>query len=704
MMTRSKTPGILLALALIAVIVAACTPSATPTATSAPTATATASPTSQPLATATVGVVPDTTAGERQAQGQIRIVQAAPQSGAVDVYLEQGLIASRLGLGAYTNPLTIEAGTYYLQVVPVGALPDTQILAEATIDLAPDQSVLLLITGTADALTIATYPEDLSAVPAEESRLTFIHAVPRGPAFTPYIDDEPLGEALDYGDTSTGYSTVAGAHRIALLADDGTILADLDTALAARQFYTAVLVGQVGGGNYRILLLNTPVEIPGMLRFIHANPEAEAVRVILDDRVLGTDFTYRTASEWTSLPARTYRLRVMPAAAETEAAPLVETQFNLSADQALELLFYQERGAPALRIFTTSLAPTPPLTARLVVVNTAPDAPAVYAQSGDELLSEIPPVPYGTATRIIDFPAGLANLFWATGQGTNARLVEIVGDYTFSEGKAYTYIVTGAERDPFVLIDEVGTEADTDVVSADTDDGLTADDNAVAVRAINALADPLTVRLRLDDSVLFDSLAARTESDYTAVRQGEYTLRIGPAGDSPNTPDYYIGDLSLLDLARLSLLLYGPPETMQVTVAPDYDQPVLSSQAILRVLNATTDQENLRVTIDLPGIAPTVAPDSMISPEGTPIALPETPQGRFETYESRAFDPGETTGFIGLPVGTYDIQVSNALNNEVIAIIPGLALEGRTLYDLVLLPGTDGSAIDIELFIQESGF
>ncbi len=680
----------LLALALAT----SCTPPA-PTATPAPTDTP-QPPATLPRPTPTVGALPER-AGTPAEQGRLRIVQAAPQSGAVDVYLEQALLASRLALGAYTNPITVESGVYLVQVVPAGALPSTQVLAETTLNIIPEQSFLVVITGVPDTLTISVFQEDLSPISGGLTRLAFLHAVPRGPAFTPRLDSQPFNEQLDFGQVSAGYLVDPGAHRLAFYGGD-TFLADIDAALAPQQMYTAVLIGDIGGGNYRTLLFNTPVETPGRIRFIHAGLDIPAVNVFLDDQPIATALAYHAASEWLTQKPRAYQLRVERNDIEPGSRPLVDMRFTLNADQALELLLLRDRGVPALRIYPVSLAPTPPLRSRLVVVNAAPDAPTVYALSGGEQLAGIPPISYGMATGVIELPIGTFNLLWSTGSNADGRVVEFPGEFVFEEGVAYTYIVTGTDDAPFALADSVGVEVAPQMAFGVDEESQGSD--VLNLRVINALAEPLDVRVRLDDSVLIESLPPREASAYLTVRPDRYMLRVGPAGPSPNVPDYYIGEISLLNQTRASLLLYGNPDTMRVSLAPDYSQAVQSGQAILRIFHAIPELDNLTASIALPGIAPAAEPPA--SAEGTPIYIPETPPGRFETYETSAFGPGQNTGFIGLPQGTYDIHLARTSDSQVVLIVPHLALQSRTLYDLLLLPGEAQGAFDVQLLVNET--
>ncbi len=687
-MTRAR---ILIAVWIAALLIAACTPAPTPPAV-LPTVTLIPTDTPVPRPTATAPAVPETRRDPEE-QGQIRIVQAAPESGVVDAYLDLGLVASRLGLGAYTNPIEVAAGIYALQIVPTGAAAGSQILAEATVPVVAEQSYILVITGTADALTVAVYQEDLSPIAEGQTRLALIHAVPRGPASRLEVDGVPLGDPVDFGLVGTAYTVEAGAHHLTFASSE-TQLAELDAALAPQQAYTAILTGAVGGGSYRPLLIGTPIQTPAQVRFINAWPEAEAVDVYLGETSLALGVAYHTASDWLSRTARTYNIRVTMPAAPADARPVAETRFNLSPGQASVILLMQDRGLPALRVFATSLRPTEPLTTRLVAVNAAPDTPVAYAMVGDSPLDEIAALAYGTASRIVEMPAGLMNLFWMSGQGANARAVEPAGEISFTEGHAYIYIVTGAEYDPFLLDDEVGvnTPAGPSLLGVEGD-------KVAGLRVINALADGLAIRVRLDDEVLIDSLSAQAANPYLNVRQAQYTLRIGPGGGSPNAPDYAIEDLNLLDRDRISVLVYGQSEDMRTAVFADRSELVQAGTAILRIIHAAPAQGRIFARIDLP-----LPGEGTPQPTGTPqFSFTPSPENQ-GTYETRAIAPGEAGDYLGLPSNTYDIRIYRLEDSQVIAIIPRLALSGGSIYELLVLPAAGENEIRIELLADEDAW
>ncbi|MBN1967237.1 MAG: DUF4397 domain-containing protein [Anaerolineae bacterium] len=680
-------------------MLAACAPTVASTSTPPPTSTATDTPTPLPLPTATVGVVPQL-ASEPAAQGTLRIVQAAPESGSVDVYLEQALIGNRMSLGAFTNPVNIAAGEYVLQVVPTGALPNTTVLTETVISVQAETSSIILVTGTADALTISVFAEDLTPIPAGQSRITLINAIPRGPQTVLEIDEIPLSGALDFGQVSGGTLVEAAHHQIDAVSTN-EVLGSLDMALAAGRLYTAVLVGQVGGSDAQLIAFNTFVVTPGHLRVIHAAPDLPAVDVYLDDTLIDAGIGYRSAGAWVIRPPRSYELRIVSSEAGEDVPSIAEARLALSDGQAVGILLYENRGLPALQVFASPLTATPPLTAHLLVINAAPDAANVSAQTGDDSLAEIPAVRYGMASRLLEFPQGMVDLLWVTGSSDAPQVIEAARDFSFEAGITYTYIVTGDAADtPFVLADATGIDnAAVSALAQQENEGIDSPGETTTLRVINALADRRAVSVSLDDTMLDGNLPAISSSDTLTIRAARYTLTIGRPARSPEGPDFYVGPISLLDETGVVLLLYGTADAPAVTVLASYTDPRQPGQAVLRVLHADPDLGGLFVTLHIPGIDPTPGAPT-VEPTGTPLypASPTPPVIRpYEEYQTHAFGPGEGTDFIGLPANTYRVTVTRIDGFEEIAVMPELVLAGEADYELLLLPGDAAGTLDLEL-------
>ncbi|MBN2472070.1 MAG: DUF4397 domain-containing protein [Anaerolineae bacterium] len=664
------------------VMLAACMPAPTPTPTAEPTVTLTPTLAPAPSPTPTVGPVPQRTGAEAEDEGRLRVIHAASESGAVDVYLEQGLLAGRFGYGAITNPTSITTGTYYLQVVPVGAIPDSQVLADTTLAIEADHSYIVLLSGTAETLIISVYQEDLSTIPAKQARIAFLNAVPRGPNVTARVGNQPFADVLGYGQVSAGYHIDAAAQTVAFFAGERE-LASYQAALAPQQTYTAVLIGKPGAEETRILLLNSPVLTPGQVRFVHAAPEMGSVSVRLNAEIMVEALDYRENSGWQAYIPRSHTLEIRSV---DNGELLAETRFNLAANQAVEIVLLKDRGRPALRLFPHSLAPTAPRTAHLVVVNAAPYAPALYGQTRTTRLDAIPLVPGGANTRVVAFPASTLEMLWVSGEGSDSRVIEWAGEVTFLAGHAYTYIITGEDRNPLLLSTEVGlTEDVQETPAAET----------TTLRITNAIAEPVTLRVRLGETLLLEGLPHQETVQHPLTGSEGDTLRVGAAEISPNLPDYLIATLDPIQEDSF-LLLYSTLESMAYSLLSDHNQTLQQGHAALRVINGMVEEDSIYIRFALPGILPTAAAEE--------AQVPATLDPAFQdSYQSPPLAPGHATEYLTLPLNMYDIYAMRASDDEVLAIVPRLALEAQTIYDLVLMPAPYAEGYEVLLLRTPAG-
>jgi hypothetical protein len=347
----------------------------------------------------------------------------------------------------------------------------------------------------------------------------------------------------------------------------------------------------------------------------------------------------------------------------------------------MQAVLLQAFGVPTLRIFAVPLAPTSPTSARLIVFNAAPDSPLVYAINNAERFTAIPPVAFGMATNPLDLPAGTLNLAWQDGDGAEARLVETMGEYTFTAGRAYTYVVTSTADDPLLLTDDVGTgEVATTQVET------------IRVRVVNALAQPLDVHVTLGNVVLTEHLARGSASDYVAVPHDRdtYPLLVEAAG-AADSPALYSDDLALQGDEPISLFIYGPVNVVSVLAQADYDRPISAGQTILRVFHAAPEHGEFYVSAQFSGLDPTPAASET---QGTPVP-PLVPGARFQRYQSLPFGVGTASEFIGLPPGDYDVQILRGTDSAPVAALSRATLSEGASYDLLLLPGETAETLTI---------
>lgn len=121
---------------------------------------------------------------------EVRFVHAVANAPALDVYLNNDLVAGDLAFREPTDFEQVRAGTYNLLVFPAceeasradcpdpmreGAPP----LLALPYELKPETATTLVVSGTPDKLALLSVPTDLSTLADENTyRLTFVHAAP----------------------------------------------------------------------------------------------------------------------------------------------------------------------------------------------------------------------------------------------------------------------------------------------------------------------------------------------------------------------------------------------------------------------------------------------------------------------------------------------------------------------------------------------
>ena len=125
---------------------------------------------------------------------QLRVLNAAPDAGTVDVYANDTLVATGVEFNADPTYLTLDAGNYTINVQPQNG---TAVTTDVTLTNGTQQT--LVDYGTPDALQLSVVPDNNGTIDASRSaRLTFFDAYPG-------IDDVQVvdfGSPFDANDTT----------------------------------------------------------------------------------------------------------------------------------------------------------------------------------------------------------------------------------------------------------------------------------------------------------------------------------------------------------------------------------------------------------------------------------------------------------------------------------------------------------------------
>jgi hypothetical protein len=203
------------------------------------------------------------------------------------------------------------------------------------------------------------------------------------------------------------------------------------------------------------------------IQVIHASPDAPAVDVYLDGAKALTDLAFGKTSGWVAVPAGDHTVQVTPAGAEPSAA-VINATVTLEAGAAYEIAATGLVASIAPQIYQVNLSALADDMARIRVIHTSPDAPAVdiVVKGGDVLISnlafphasdylEVPAGSYdlevraaGTTTVALDLPgvkleAGMVYDVFAIGQLADKTLTVLVVPSSTTGGMMATPEATG---------------------------------------------------------------------------------------------------------------------------------------------------------------------------------------------------------------------------------------------------------------------
>lgn len=192
----------------------------------------------------------------------IRIVHASPDTGAVDVYLNDSPVAKDLAYGNSTDFVVLPAGDgRKVQVTTAGKTPGDGDLLDADIDLDGQNAYEVVVTGNADDLAATKAKLDLSPLPAGQARLRIVHASPdSGGVNVAVAEGQTLFEGIAFRDV-TDYKTIdAGTYKLQVKKDDMIALAG-DATFDAGTVYDVIVIGRTGDNSLALLLLTAQASV-----------------------------------------------------------------------------------------------------------------------------------------------------------------------------------------------------------------------------------------------------------------------------------------------------------------------------------------------------------------------------------------------------------------------------------------------------------
>jgi hypothetical protein len=499
----------------------------------------------------------------------LRAVHASPDAPAVDIYVE-GIgtpIAKNVAYGDATAYVTVEAGTYNVQLRPAGADSSTDPVYETGNVTLSGNSILTAVAAgllnsadPADAFRIIPLFESFATPGSGNAIVRILHAGADAPTVSLDVGADGSNEVVDlarFADTGSGGIDLPGGSPLALdiVADGVTVTTFTIPALEAGTEYFVIATGLLAQTDimaddaFKLLAVDEdgmtgfiaqdgPDAGSAMLRAVHASPDAPAVDVYAEgiSTPLFTALAYGDASLYASVPTGMYnvQLRAHPS---TEADPVVyETgMIEVAANQTITAIasgfLASADPADSFRILPFVEDFGTPQSTLVRIVHAGPDAPTVDIDVGDDGTADVTGL-----DRFAD--TGAAGVALPSGEELQIGIVVTGGDrvtaFTTPElpdGEEVFVIATGTLASPARADDGFS-------LLAVFPDGTSAfiKQNPV-VYALHGSPDAPPVDIYAGESALVENLAFGEVSVPIQVPPADfYVLDFYAAGSGPGSP------------------------------------------------------------------------------------------------------------------------------------------------------------------------
>lgn len=154
--------------------------------------------------------------------------------------------------------------------------------------------------------------------------------------------------------------------------------------------------------------LGMGAETDAFVNIFHASPDAPAVDIYVAGAKAVENLAFGANAGWVALPAGEYQVQIVPTGGTVDQA-VIDAMVTLEADMGYEVVATGLVANIAPQIYQVNFAEIAADTARIRVVHTSPDAPAVdIAVKGGDVL--IPNLAFPAASDYLEVPAGAYDL------------------------------------------------------------------------------------------------------------------------------------------------------------------------------------------------------------------------------------------------------------------------------------------------------
>jgi hypothetical protein len=360
----------------------------------------------------------------------VSIVHSSPDAPLVDIYVDGDRVLTGLGFGWWSNWVALPAGEHRVQVTATGTPADAAVI-DATLTLESGMAYQVAATGLVADITPQVYPADFSELSSDTARIRVVHTVPDAPAVDIAITGgDVIVPGLEFPNASDYLEVPAGTYdlEVRIAGTEDVVLPLPGIELTGGTVYDAYAIGTAADGQIYPFLIPSPVhsgeaatavdacavtlgigaESDACVNVIHASPDAPAVDVWVNGQPALQNVAFGDFSGWLALPAGDYQVQVTPTGQGVETA-VIDATITIESGVAYHVAATGNVANIAPQIYVADLSQAGDGNARVRVIHTSPDAPAVdIALAGGDVL--IPSLEFPNASDFLEVPAGTYDL------------------------------------------------------------------------------------------------------------------------------------------------------------------------------------------------------------------------------------------------------------------------------------------------------
>jgi hypothetical protein len=413
---------------------------------------------------------------------KLQVLHGSPDAPAVNVLVDGGEVLSDVDYKVGSGQLTLDEGTYSVQVD--GILPggNATVIGPVDLDLAADTIYTVVAVNNVAAIEPVVISQPDIAVAAGSARLFVLHGAADAPQVDVFVTapgadltaSAPVG-TFAFKETIGPAEVAAGDYQVRVTAagDPSAVVFDSGTVtLNDGDDFTITALPNTSGGAAPISLVALngteslevlDIDTPTSLQVIHASPDAPAVDVVVDGGVLVPGLAFPTATGFVETPAGTYTVAVT-VAGNPGAVAIGPVDLDLAAGVRYSVLAVGELAAIEPLILTDD--PRRVATnAKVRIVHASPSAMDVdiYVTAvGADINAETPTlenIAFKDNTGYLALPAGDYDVT-VTPTGTKTAAIG-PATISVSDGGIYTAVA----RDPLPGAAELGLIVSDDFVN-----------------------------------------------------------------------------------------------------------------------------------------------------------------------------------------------------------------------------------------------